>query len=64
MFARRVQRELRVKCNDLVDLFHRDAETFGDLRLHLNGQVPVELLRLLKHRHQRARNVLMIGNDL
>ena len=57
------QCELRVEGGYTVNLLKRNAQTLCDHCLNLDGQVSVDFLCLLKHGHDSAGIVNVLGND-
>ena len=64
MLSLGLQAEPGIEGGNTIDLFEGAAQSLCDHRLHLYGQIPIDILRLLHHGHQRAGLPLVIRNDL
>ena len=55
--------KLGIEGGHAVNLFQRNAQALGDLVLNLNGQVAIDLLRLVEGRHHSALFLFQAFND-
>ena len=59
----RIERELRIKGYRAVNLGQGKSESFGDLFLHLDGEISVDILCALKDRHEIAFDIFVFGDQ-
>ena len=58
-----VQGKERIEGGNAVDLRQGDVQSVGNDLLHLNGQVAVDILSRLHHRHGAALYILILLDD-